>query len=186
MKTSRIPVKIVEVEDKHGNKQVGVTLDISFYSDKRGDPSERIRQFEKAYFETLAHAKKIYKSTSSKRGKNTRFYWEMSNLLRDFNEKIENEFIITNYPSALERDFGITDSYVRVFLDFIKFFKEEEVLPNVPMSIYFELTIKKRKLDRIGLFEREKKALLENARKGAVPDHKGYRMHLAELVKNVK
>jgi len=183
---NKIPVKIVQVEDKHGNKQVGVTLDISFYSDKRGNPSERIRQFEKAYFETLAKAKKIYKSTSSKRGKNTKFYWELSSLLRDFNEKIGNEFTITNYPAALERDFGITDSYVRVFLDFIKFFKEEEVLPKVPMSIYFELTIKKRKLDRVGLFEQEKNQLLDNARKGIVPDHKSYRKHLADMVKNVK
>lgn len=186
MPNDKIPVKIIQVEDKHGNKQVGVMLDISYYSNVDRNPSQRIAEFEKEYFETLKKAKKIYKSTAKKRGKNTKFYWELSNILRQFNEKIDNEFVITNYASALERDFGLTDSYVRVFLDFIKFFKEDEVLPAIPMSIYFELTIKKRKLDKIGIFDREKRTLLENAKKGKIPDHKYYRQYLAQLVKEVK
>jgi hypothetical protein len=181
----KIPVKIVETRDIHDNKKLGVMLDISYYHQNSSvNPDEKVKQFRELYLNTVQQAKKIYKQSKRKRGSNTDYYRQFSKLLRDFNERTENEFLVLGYRQALARDFGLTDSYVGVLLDFIKFFKEAEVLPTIPMSIYFELTIKKRKLERLGIFEREKTQLLENARIGKIPDHKGYRQYLTKLLQD--
>jgi hypothetical protein len=107
-------------------------------------------------------------------------------LLRLFNEQIKNEFVITNYRQALQRDFGLTNGYIRVIFDFSRFFDRHEVLPNIPMSIYFELTIKKKKLDRIARFEDEKNKLLELAKTDVIPQREYYRQKLADMVERVK
>ncbi|RJQ25806.1 hypothetical protein C4565_07990, partial [Candidatus Parcubacteria bacterium] len=63
-------------------------------------------------------------------------------------------------------------------------FKEGEVLDEIPMSYYFELTLKKRQLAKKGLFENEKKRLLKMAKDGALSGHKEYRQELKRLLKN--
>jgi hypothetical protein len=54
------------------------------------------------------------------------------------------------------------------------------------MSIYFELTIKKKKLDRIARFEDEKNKLLELAKTDVIPQREYYRQKLADMVERVK
>jgi hypothetical protein len=52
--------------------------------------------------------------------------------------------------------------------------------------VYFELALKKRQLEKLGLFEHEKNRLLEMATQGKVPGHKEYRNELTELIKSRK
>ena len=179
---NKVPVKIVQATDMHGNKQVGVMLDIAYYNNTKGNPDKKVKKFEDVYFETIKNAKNLY-NTKSKRGKNSIYYWKLSKLLLTLNEKTETEFEITNYRTALQRDFGITDSYIGVLFDFGKFFHEEEVINTIPMSVYFEITIKARKLEKLGLLEKEKINLIKLAKEGKVPDHKGYRKILSEMIK---
>lgn len=180
----KIPVRIVQTRDIHGNKKVGVMLDISYYRGNDGNPDSKVKEFKELYFDIIKKAKKLYRTKKGKSGKNSKYYWKLSNLLREFNEKTETEFEITNYRTALERDFGVSDSYVGVIFDFGKFFKEEEVMENIPMSVYFELTLKKRQLDKLGLFGKEKNRLLKMAKEDNVPGHKEYRETLKELIRS--
>jgi len=175
---NKIPVRIIEAQDIHGNKQVGVTLDISYYVETEGDPSKKVEEFKKLYFSTLSKAKKLF---GKKKRKTSTQYWKLSKILQEFNEKTENEFSITNYRIALQRDFGLTDSYVGVIFDFGKFFDENQVIDKIPFSVYFELSLKARRLLKLGLFEKEKKHLLEMAKKGKIPKHKEYRNKLGRL-----
>ena len=179
---NKIPVRIVQSEDIHGNTKVGVMLDISYYKNTRGDPTRKINKFKKSYFETVDKAQKLYQKTKEKGNNNTKYYWRLSNLLRRFNEKTENEFAITNYRQALQRDFGLTYSYIHIIFNFGKFFKKEEVLDAIPMTIYFELMAKKRKLDKLGLFDEEKSKLFKVGKEGQVPIVKEYKRALTELI----
>ena len=175
----KIPVRIVQAHDVYGNKQVGVTLDISYYVDGGEDASKQVEKFRRLYFTTLNKAKKLL---GNKKRKTSKQYWHLSKLLQDFNAETENEFFITNYRTALERDFGITDSYVGVIFDFGKFFNEEEIIDEIPFSVYFELALKKRKLDKLGLFAKEKEALLKKVKTEKIPIHKDYRNYLKNLL----
>ena len=177
----KIPVRIIQATDNHGNKEIGVTLDISYYVDTGGDPSGQVEKFRKLYFTTLKKAEKLFKSKNKKRRTSNEF-WQLSKILQEFNKKTENEFEITNYPTALERDFKLTDSYVRIIFDFGNFFKESEVLDIIPFSTYFELALKKRQLEKLGLFEKEKGRLLRIAKQGNTPKHKEYREELKKLI----
>lgn len=179
----KVPIKIVQVKDMHGNKHIGAMLDIQYYNNAKGNPSEKIKKFEGLYFETIKKAKDLY-DIKGKRG-NSRYYWKLGNILRNFNEKTETEFEITNYRTALQRDFGITDSYIGVLFDFCKLFKEDEIIDIIPMSVYFEFTLKARKLEKLGLLNEEKDKLFKLADQGKIPDHKGYRKMLSELIKKV-
>lgn len=176
---NQIPVRIIQAQDSHGNKQVGVTLDISYYVETNGDPSQQVEQFKKLYFSTLAEAKKLL---GRKKRKSSTQYWKLGKILQEFNEKTENEFFITNYRTALQRDFGLTDSYVGIIFDFGKFFKESEIIDKIPFSVYFELLLKTRQLSTKGIFEKEKRRLLVMAKKGQIPGHKEYREELKHLV----
>lgn len=180
---NKVPVRIVQSQDMHGNKKVGVMLDLSYYGESPDDAEEKIKQFKELYFKTLQKAKDLYKATKKKKN-NSKYYWRLSRLLQEFNSLTENEFVITNYRTALERDFNLTDSYIGVIFDLGKFFNEDEILEEIPMSVYFELTIKKRKLEKLGLFEKEKHKLLSMAKEGRTIEHKEYRRILSNTIKN--
>lgn len=182
-KTEKIPVRIVQTQDSHGNKRVGVMLDVGYYLDSKVNPDEKVKQFKDLYFQTLEKAKKFM----PKKGKRLKTiqYWRLSKTLRDFNSSIENEFFITNYSAALQRDFKLTDSDVGIIFQFGKYFKEDEILDEVSMSHYFELTLKKKQLSKKGIFEQEKQNLIKMGRGDKLPGHKEYREYLKSILKNI-
>jgi hypothetical protein len=183
----KIPVRIVQTQDMHGNKKVGVLLDIQYYQSTANiDPDAKVKEFKELYFRIIEQANKILRTTKSKgTNRNSKYYWKLSDLLRHFNEQTQNEFEITNYAAALQRDFGLTDSYVGLILNFSKYFKEDEVLDEIPFNVYLELTRKKGKLDRLGLFEQEKfKLLMMATEEGKIPNGMAYRKALAETIRS--
>ena len=56
----KTPVRVVQTQDIHGNKKVGVMLDVSYYLDAEGDKEVSIRKFKKLYFDTVDNAKKLF------------------------------------------------------------------------------------------------------------------------------
>jgi hypothetical protein len=178
----KIPVRIVQTQDIHGNKKVGVMLDIQYYQNEGNiDPGTKVKAFKELYFDAIKEAKKLYSTTKAK-DRNSTYYWKLSDLLRRFNKKTESEFEITNYLAALQRDFGLTDSYVGIMMNFSEFFEEREVSNKIPFNVYFELMRKKRKLERLDLFEAEKERLLQLAKRNeSIPKGLEYRKYLASL-----
>ena len=58
---NKTPVRIVQTQDIHGNKKVGVMLDVSYYLDTKGDDTgASIEKFKKLYFATVDKAKKLF------------------------------------------------------------------------------------------------------------------------------
>ena len=68
-----------------------------------GKIPEEIKKFKKKYFDLVEKAQKIMPKDKSKR--KTLHFWHVGKLLYGFNKSIENQFKITNYDTALMRDF---------------------------------------------------------------------------------
>src|SRR3989304_7217878 len=140
MKKQKIPVKIVQAQDMYGNKKIAVMLDVSYYLETKKFSQEKINTFKKLYLETVSKARKLFYGDENiaKKYQNvpSTVYWKLGELLRKFNEKIENEFIITNYTQALHRDFGLSKDYVYDLLVISKLFTKNEIIDSVPLSYY--------------------------------------------------
>ena len=107
-KMGKIPVRIVQTQDMHGTKKISIMIDVKHYLDTSGNPEEKIEIFKKLYFKTVNAAKKLFYGTSTEEKKYqdlpSSLYWNLGDLLRKFNDAIENEFEITNYTEAISRD----------------------------------------------------------------------------------
>jgi len=181
---TKIPVKIIEFLD--GDKKIQeVMIDLVDSIQIDGDPGEKIEQFRDKYFDLVEESRNIMPKDKSKR--KASHFWKIGKLLVDFNKSIKNDFEITNFQQAVIRDFGLYNrSVVGHTLQFGEFFKKNEVLDLVPMSHYIELIWKANMLKELGLFDKEKKRLLDMARKNNLPPHKEYREELNNLAKPIK
>jgi len=187
---AKVPVKIVQIKDIHGTKKISIMLDVAYYIDTSENPDTKVRKFRDLYFELIERAKKIRresmkkktKSKKSRRHISTKDTWKMCNLLSEFNDKIENEFLITNYKEAYSRDFGMSMRSIRAFLDFGKYFSEDEVVDAVPYSIYMEIPFVINSLRERGLLDQEKQWLLKMSKEGNMPKRDEYRQHLKRVL----
>jgi len=181
----KIPIKIEELTLPNGRKAKDVMIDIYDYMETTGNIEEKIKNFKKNYFAIVDIALKIMPKEKSKRKPS--HFWKMGKLLFDFNKAIQNEFEITNYHQAIIRDFGLYNrSAVGHTLQFGEYFKKNEVSDLIPMSHYIELIWKANMLKKLGLFDKEKKKLLDMAKKKILPSHKEYREELNRLTQPVK
>jgi len=182
---NKIPIKIVIITTPSGEIIKEVMLDVFDYYNIAGSVDKKLQNFRKKYFEIVDKAKKIMPEEKSKR--KSSHFWQIGKLLSDFNKTINNEFEITNYHQAIIRDFGLYNrSVVGHTLQFGEFFKKNEVTDSIPISHYIELIWKANMLRELGLFEKEKKRLLDMAKKDSLPPHKEYREELNRLTKSVK
>ena len=194
----KIPVKIVELIAPGGKKSIEVMIDVYDYHGIE-DPKEKIRQFKKIYFELVKKAqeiipqkKAVYKNENSKRRSKDRavkkasFYWKVGNLFSTFNKNVKNEFEITNYNSALQRDFGLSISYVRELMVFSELFSKKEVDDSIPMAIYRALVWKKTQLEEVGELKNEKTRLLKRGKSKESIGRENYKKELNALVKSKK
>lgn len=186
----KIPVRIVQTQDIHGNKKVGVMLDISYYLDTKGDTEEPIRKFKKLYFDTVDKAKKLFYGKYEDERKKYRnlpstLYWKLGRILLEFTNSIRDEFIITNYTQALERDFGLSRGYVNELLVFVAVFKKDEILDSIPISYYRMLMRKRTQLQKLGIFEREKMELINMGREDQLIGREKYKKELAQTIEKL-
>ena len=122
---NKVPVRIVQTKDIHGTKKVGVMLDVTYYIDEKTNPEEKIKKFKKLYFETLKKANKFIPKKGDHR--KTSDFWKLSRLLMKLKKSTDSEFIITNFQGALQRDFIFSGRYIDKILEFVKYYKKEEV-----------------------------------------------------------
>lgn len=189
--TNKVPVRIVQTQDVHGTTKISIMIDVQHYLGTVGNPEKKLNKFKKLYFNTVKSAKKLFYGTISGEEKKyqdlpSSLYWKLGELLKKFNEEIENEFEITNYTDAISRDFGLSKDYIYDLLTVVKHFKKSEILDSVYFSYYRALKRKRKDLIRLGLFEKEKKRLNKLGKEKKLPGREKYKKELIELIKKSK
>ena len=170
----------------HGTKKISIMIDVGNYLDAGRNPDIKLQKFKKLYFDTVKNAKELFYGTTGKDKKYqnlpSSLYWNLGELLRKFNETIENEFEITNYTEAISRDFGLSTDYIYDLLTIVKFFKKNEILDSVYFSYYRALKRKRKDLERLGLFEKEKKRLNNLGKQNKLPGREQYKIELIKTI----
>lgn len=185
----KIPVKIVELTSPSGKSAIDVMIDVYDYNEVE-NAQQKIQEFKKKYFELVKKAEKLFfgSNVEKTRTKNMSSLtcWKLGNLFQKFDSDIKNDFIITNYSVALERDFGRSSRYIRELIIFSNLFKEKEILDSVPMAIYRALVWKKNQLDEIGILQKEKKRLMNMGKGKKCPGREEYKIELINAIKSVQ
>ena len=180
----RIPVSIEWVEGEGGGS-AEIVMGLGDFESTGASIRSRLKKFKKKYEDAIAEAKKADASGGG-RAVQTRQRWRACRMLADFNGEAAGEFEITNYKEAYARDFGLPVRSIRTYLDFGARFAEDEVLDEIPYSVYAELIFRMNGLRAAGLFESEKKNLIEAGRAGSAPNRDAYRARLKGLLSGEK
>lgn len=178
----RIPVKVIQVKDMHGKQHTSVMLDMNFFFQPTDTYHQRLEDFKSKYLKLLEEARGVIKNHSKRKGRNAMFYWSLGELLSEFKSSITSDFYFTNYLDALERDLKISNRYIGIMIDFADFYEKNEVSNTIPMSHYFEVLSKARKLKQRGRLGLAKQDLVRLSSKNMLPDHKSLRKNLAEML----
>ena len=182
----KIPIKIVELTSPSGKTAKEVMLDVYDYYEI-DDAQKKLKEFKKKYFQIINDAEKLFfgkdlKKTKKRRSLSSSVYWKLGNMFRKFNDETQNKFTITNYPQALERDFGLSSRYVDELITFSTLFKKSEVLDSIPMAIYRALVWKKNQLEECGILEKEKIRLLKMGKSKGFIGRENYKTELNEII----
>ena len=181
MVTAKIPVRIEWIAGEGGGS-VEIVMELRDFESSGTSIRARLKKFKKKYETAIANAKKADSHGSrDKRAVPTMQRWRACKILADFNGEASNDFEITNYREAYARDFGLPTRSIRTYLDFGSHFAEDEILDEIPYSVYAELVFRMSGLRAVGLFESEKKNLAEMGRAGKTPNRDEYRERLRNL-----
>ena len=185
----KIPVKIIEFAD--GDTMIQeVMIDLVDSMQLEGDPGKKIDKFRDKYFDLVKKAEKLFfdsnKEKTRTKNLSSKTCWKLGNLFKKFNDDIKNDFEITNYAEALERDFGRSSRYIRELIIFSEVFERNEVSDDIPMAIYRALVWKKIQLEEAGIFEQEKKRLIDMSKEKNCPGREEYKIELINAIKNKK
>ena len=176
----RIPVSIEWIAGEGGGS-AEIVMGLSDFESSGSSIRSRLKKFKKKYEDAIAEAKKA-DAAGGRRAVQTKQRWNACKILADFNGEAASEFEITNYKEAYARDFGLPVRSIRTYLDFGTNFAEDEVLDEIHYSVYAELIFRMNGLRTAGLFESEKKNLIEAGRTGNAPSRDAYRTHLKGLL----
>ena len=138
-----------------------------------------VKKAKKLFFDSNSHKTKLKNLPSSK-------YWKLGNLFSEFYNDVNNNFIITNYNEALERDFGRSSVYIRELIIFSKLFEENEISDFIPMVIYRALVWKKNQLNKNGILKKEKKRLMNMGKNKKCPSREVYKIELINAIKSAQ
>jgi hypothetical protein len=178
---NKIPIKIVDLTSPSGQTAIDVMIDVYDYGDIE-NPQQKIKEFKKKYFKLIEKAKKIM--PEKREEKLPSVYWKIGNFFKKFNISTTNQFEITNFDEALERDFGLSYRYVRELIIFVNLFKKNEIHDSISMSIYRALVWKKNQLEEIGELKNEKLRLIKRAKNNESIKREAYKKELNELVES--
>ena len=179
--TKKIPVKIVQVQDIHGKKHTSIMLDLNYYFESKDDSNKKVKEFKKLYDDIVEEIKYLfYGKDNQKKYRNlpSSLYYELATIINQFNQKIENDFFITNYDEALHRDFGLSKDYIYDLRIIAKIFKQNEIIDSVPFSYYRALMRKKNQLDKYDRFTDEKKRLNDMGKNNKLPGRENYKIEM--------
>ncbi len=181
----KIPVRIIKVTSPSGDTKIGIMLDSNHYFTMKEDTRTTIKNLEKEYFEVVRKAEKLfYKDGNKSKRQNlpSTIFWQLGNMLRRFYNKASHKFFITNYASALQRDFGLTEPYLREIIIFSKEFSLKDISDDISMAVYRALVWKRNQLDNLGLLEQEKQKLIKRGTTKEFIGRENYKRELKELI----
>lgn len=179
----KIPIKIIQVNTGKHIRNV-ITFNSTDFFSLENDATTKIKQFEKVYSDVIEKINQIkgekYDSLSSSK------YYELGTILKNFNNKAENEFEIKNYNASISRDFGLSKDYIYDLITIAEIFKPSEILDSIPFSYYRALKRKRNELESLELFEKEKKRLNKMGKEGTLPGRENYKIELINIIKKSK
>ena len=187
--TKKIPVKIVQLQNIHGTKYTGVMLDFNYYFESSGNSNKKVEEFKELYDNVIEEIKYLfYGKDNQKKYQNlpSSLYYELATIIQQFNQKIENDFFITNYDEALHRDFGLSKDYIYDLRIIAQIFKKNEIIDSVPFSYYRALMRKKNQLDKYDRFDNEKKRLNEMGKNNKLPGRENYKKEINQTLEKLK
>jgi len=82
----------------------------------------------------------------------------------------------------LQKDFLFTGRYIGKILEFAKYYNKNEILDSIPITYYVELNQKKTKLEKIGMYAKERRRLLKMGKTKNLPVIRKYKKQLQKLV----
>lgn len=176
----KIPIKIVELSSPSGQTAIDIMIDVYDYNVIE-NAQQKIKEFKKKYFELVGKAQKLM--PEKRMEKVPSIYWKIGNLFKKFNDSTTNQFKITNYNEALERDFGLSNRYVSELIIFTNLFKRNEIHDSISISVYRALVWKKNQLEEIGELKNEKLRLIKRAKNNESIKREDYKKELNQLVK---
>jgi hypothetical protein len=187
--TKKTPVKIVQVQDIHGKKHTSIMLDLNYYFESKDNSNKKVEEFKKLYDKVVEEIKYIfYGKDNQKKYRNlpSSLYYELATIINQFNQKIENDFFITNYDETLHRDFGLSKDYIYDLRIIAKIFKQNEIIDSVPFSYYRALMRKKNQLDKYDRFTDEKKRLNDMGENNKLPGRENYKKEINQTLEKLK
>ena len=174
----KIPVRIETIEETDGSSGgVEVFVELGDFEAAGASFLTDMKEFKASYLKAVESARRADAPARASRRVGTRQRWAACKILADFNLAASNKFEIINYKEAYARDFGVPLRSVRTYLDFGSF-SDEEVLDEVPFSLYAELAFRINALRRTGRLDAEKARLVEMARSESLPARDAYRRSL--------
>jgi|SaaInlStandDraft_6_1057023.scaffolds.fasta_scaffold158316_2 hypothetical protein len=179
----KIPIKIIQVKTNGETKNV-IILHSSDYFELKGDSTEKIKEFEKLYSNIIDKIKKI-KGAKYDKLPSSKFY-QLGQILKEFNQKADNGFEIKNYNKSISRDFELSKDYIYDLITIAELFKKIEILDSVPFSYYRALKRKRKELENLGLFEKEKKRLNKMGKEDKLPGREQYKVELIKIIEKSK
>lgn len=179
---SAIPVRMVRLQ---GGGKANAMIDMGYYTDLGESQAGRIDELNERYNGMVESAQGLFRDKPGKRKMDalSSAYFGAGRLFLDFMVSMQGRFEITNYTSALSRDFGLSQGYITDLLAIAKSFDSTEIVDSVPFTHYRMLKRKQGRLEKAGLFEEEKKRLSNMGKTGRLPTREAYKRELADLVK---
>ena len=173
----RIPIDIIEIHDINNNKIISIK--VSFDQSMAGDINQdEINNIKESYLKMIDELNKLYNETKEK---NTIYYWSIGNILHKFRSKYK-KYDITNYVTAVSRDFRYDISYIGKIINFTKNFKKTEISNNLSLLTYVSLLSRKDKLKELGVYEQERDKLIEYGKMNKHIGREKYKKQLDILI----
>lgn len=169
-----------------GGDKANAMIDMGYYTDLGESQARQVAELNERYNSMIESAQGLFRGRPGKHKMNSpsSTYFGAGKLFLDFMVSIQDRFEITNYTTALSRDFGLSQGYITDLLAIAKSFGPNEIIDSVPFTHYRMLKRKQRRLENTGLFEEEKKRLNDMGRTGRLPTREVYKRELADLVKS--
>ena len=186
MKKTKVPIRIVQIQDIHGTKKISIRIDIAHYLNREINHDKELEILKKSYIDAINDAKKIFYIEINQGKKYQKLsslsYWKLGKILQKFNDRIKNNYDIINYTEAASRDFGLTKNYLKDLIIFAQDFRKKDISDNIPMAIYRALIWKKNKLCELGLYQQEKQKLIKRGKTDQFIGRENYKKELNNLV----
>ncbi len=166
--TYRIPVKLVKIDG-----MTEVSMDFDDFETSGVNIGDNVMDLKKGYDALIDDARQVLTGDDVP---STTERWRACRKLANFANK-HRQFDITNFSTVCARDTRLGKSF-KWMMSFGREFKANEIVDLIPYTSYRVLIFKMGELKRHGIFELEKKRLIQTKEH---LNYKKYTTHLSQL-----